>query len=175
MKKQNFKNAIIEIPQMNSSDKAKDIKESLNKFKGIVKTSYDTENKTIHIKFDAKKIKLDKIYNAIRKTGYNTHNKQIVVTIGDMGCLGCTGVIRNSLKLLDGVLDVDVNFGEKKAYLSYNASVNDLKDIKKAIENAGHQYIVNVEGEGIENEDLSEIINARDESFCHNSDDVSKH
>ncbi len=173
MKKQNFKNVKIELPQLDSIESAEKIETKLLKLKGVTNVTPDVGKKLVDIEFDVKKIKLEKLIKTIQQSGFDVSNKNIVITIGDMGCLGCTGVIRNSLKLLDGVIYVDVDFAQKKATLTYNASLTGLKDIKDAIERAGHQYIINVEGEGFEDEDLTEIITNPENSSCFQCDNLN--
>lgn len=61
--------------------------------------------------------------------------------IGGMHCAMCATTIENSMKKLDGTIDVVVNFATEKATVNYDPSVVSKEKIKKAIEDAGYQYL----------------------------------
>lgn len=57
-----------------------------------------------------------------------------------MTCAMCVQTIENSLKRLPGTLDVSVNLGAEKAYVTYDPSQVTLAHMKEAVENAGYQF-----------------------------------
>ncbi len=79
--------------------------------------------------------------------------------ISGMTCATCVKTIENALKRLNGIVSVSVNLGAEKAYVTFNPGMTTVADMKKAIEEAGYQYL-GVEGE--EAEDLEEVARARD-------------
>ena len=56
-------------------------------------------------------------------------------------CATCVETIETSLKELPGIVSATVNLGTEKAYVMYNPSVSGIDDMKKAIEDAGYQYL----------------------------------
>ncbi len=58
-----------------------------------------------------------------------------------MVCASCVETIEAALRALPGVVAATVNLGTEKAYVTYNPSVSALPDMKKAIEEAGYQYL----------------------------------
>ncbi len=64
-----------------------------------------------------------------------------IVKIGGMHCATCVTTIENSLKKLDGTIDVVVNLATEKATVNYDPSVVSKEKIKKAIEDVGYQFL----------------------------------
>jgi copper chaperone CopZ len=165
-KKEKYRKAIINILGLQNEEDCKKIKETLSNMKDIEIIEINLDRKELTINLNTKKHKLKKIQKIINEIGFSVKNNHVTLTIGDMGCLGCTGVIRNSLKLLDGVVDVNIDFPTKRADIDYNQSLTNLKDMKDAVIKAGHQYIVNVEGDGLSKEEIKELIEPEKSSQC---------
>ncbi len=164
---QNYiKNAEINVTNSGSDVSLEQLSKNLLIIDGIISIDADIDKKKICIKYYTKKVKLKNIIKVIQSFKYDVKNDKVVLTIGDMNCFGCTGVIKNSLNLLDGVIDVIIDFGTHKATIIYNPSLTSLMDMKKAIQHAGHQYIANIEGENISDNDLDGIIEKRENSLC---------
>ena len=63
-----------------------------------------------------------------------------------MTCATCEKTVTDALMHLDGVVSVSVNLATEKAAVTYNQRMVSLADMKKAVEDAGYQYL-GVEGE----------------------------
>ena len=85
--------------------------------------------------------------------------KKVVLKIAGITCAICVKTIENALNKLDGVTRVNVNLGAEKAHITYNPGMATVAEMKKAIEEAGYQYL-GIEGE--EREDLERTIRERD-------------
>jgi Cu+-exporting ATPase len=68
-------------------------------------------------------------------------NGEVTLKIGGMVCATCVQTIESALRALPGTLSANVNLGTEKAYVIYNSSVTSIPDMKKAIEDAGYQYL----------------------------------
>ena len=68
-------------------------------------------------------------------------NRQATIKVGGMMCATCVETIEAALRALPGVAAATVNLGTEKAYVTYNESITALADMKKAIEDAGYQYL----------------------------------
>ncbi len=69
------------------------------------------------------------------------NKKDVEIKIMGMMCATCVRTIENSLKKINGTLDVSVNLGAEKAYITYDPELTAVSDMKKAIEDAGYEYI----------------------------------
>ncbi len=64
-----------------------------------------------------------------------------IIKVGGMHCAMCVNTIENSLKNLDGTIDVMVNLATEKASVTYDPTIVDINKIKKAIEDSGYQFL----------------------------------
>lgn len=61
--------------------------------------------------------------------------------VGGMSCASCALNIEKSLKKLDGVESVSVNFAAEKASVEYDPSKTDLKTIEKTVVDTGYRVL----------------------------------
>ncbi|MDV3293132.1 MAG: heavy-metal-associated domain-containing protein [Nitrososphaerales archaeon] len=57
----------------------------------------------------------------------------------NLDCSGCAGIITKSLKRIDGIRNVGINYITDKVYVSYDPTKVTPGQIKKAIEKAGYK------------------------------------
>jgi Cu+-exporting ATPase len=93
------------------------------------------------VEFDPEKVKLSDLEKAVKDAGYDVINRQAMIKVGGMVCATCVETIEAALRELPGVAAANVNLGTEKAYVTYNESITTLSDMKKAIEDAGYQYL----------------------------------
>lgn len=66
-------------------------------------------------------------------------NSQVsLLNLTGMHCSSCAGLIERSLKKVNGVTDVNVNFASEKARIVYNPSTAKIEDLIKGVESAGY-------------------------------------
>jgi Cu+-exporting ATPase len=58
-----------------------------------------------------------------------------------MVCATCVQTIETALRALPGIISANVNLGTEKAYVAFNPSISTIPEMKKAIEDAGYQYL----------------------------------
>ncbi|AMM41639.1 copper-translocating P-type ATPase [Candidatus Desulfofervidus auxilii] len=147
----------LKIAGMTCAMCAKGIEASLLHFPGVIKAQVNLGTETAHIEYDTTKAKLEDLAKLIAELGYQVINEKVAVKIGGMTCVMCVKTIENALKKLDGIVDVNVNLSAEKAYITYNPKLVAIDDIKKAIEDAGYQYL-GIEGK----EDLEKLAHEKD-------------
>lgn len=153
------KKAELKISGMTCATCATTIKKSLLSRDGVTDAQVNLGNETATVEYDATKLKLGDLEKAVTDAGYEVINEKVVLKIGGMTCAMCVKTIETALNRLDGIAGVTVNFGAEKAYVTYNPKMTTVADMKRAIEEAGYQYL-GVEGE--EAEDLEEAARERD-------------
>ena len=149
----------IKVSGMTCVSCAKTIENSLKSLDDVAHAEVNLGNETATVKYDSNMLKFTDLQKAITDAGYNVVNEKIVVNIGGMTCASCVKTIGNALRSLDGVVDVNVNLGAEKTYITYNTNIVTILDIKKAIESAGYQYL-GIKGE--DTEDLEKIAREKD-------------
>ena len=135
------KKAELKISGMHCATCAITVEESLSNIRDVstVKVNFGTD--TAHVEFDPAKVSLSEIEKAVKDAGYDIINREVTLKIGGMVCATCVQTIETALRALPGVISANVNLGTEKAYVTFNPSVSPITDMKKAIEDAGYQYL----------------------------------
>jgi len=135
------KKAELKITGMTCATCAVNIEESLSQLKDVTKAQVNLGTEKAHVEFDPTKVTLSTLEKAVKDAGYDVVNSEATIKVGGMMCATCVETIEAALRALPGVATVSVNLGTEKAYVTYNPSLSDLSDMKKAIEDAGYQYL----------------------------------
>ncbi|MCJ7445904.1 MAG: heavy metal translocating P-type ATPase [Methanotrichaceae archaeon] len=117
------------------------IEKSLRNLKGVDKADINLATETGSVEYDPSQVRLADLEKAVRDSGYNVINEKSVIKVGGMVCSNCVLTIEDSLKKLDGVVEVRVNLASENAYVTYNPSLVSQEDMLEAIEDAGYQYL----------------------------------
>ncbi|MGB9175896.1 MAG: heavy metal translocating P-type ATPase [Methanoregula sp.] len=136
-----MKKAELKITGMHCATCAVNIEESLSKIKEVTKAQVNFGTDTAHVEFDPRKVSLGEIEKVVKDAGYDVVNQEVTITVGGMMCATCVETIEAALRALPGVVSATVNLGTEKAYVTYNPSLTGPGDMKKAIEEAGYQYL----------------------------------
>lgn len=67
-----------------------------------------------------------------------TNFKKIIINVQDMTCSSCELKIENTLKNLDGIIEVQVSLSKAKAFITYDENKIKINDIIKTIEELGY-------------------------------------
>jgi P-type Cu+ transporter len=135
------KKAELKVTGMTCATCAVTIEESLSKLKDVSKASVNFGTDTAHVEFDPTKVSLPELEKAVKDAGYGVVNQEVTIKVGGMMCATCVETIEAALRPLPGVITATVNLGTEKAYVTYNPSLTGTGDMKKAIEEAGYQYL----------------------------------
>jgi Cu+-exporting ATPase len=135
------KKAELKISGMHCATCAINIEESLGQIKDVSKVQVNFGTDTAQVEFDPAKVTLTELEKAVKTAGYDVVNREVTIKIGSMVCATCVQTIEAALRALPGVVSANVNLGTEKAYVTYNPSVSAIPEMKKAIEDAGYQYL----------------------------------
>ena len=151
------KKAELKISGMTCAMCSSTIEKSLANLPGVKKAQVNLGNELASVEYDPTLVTLNDLEKAVADVGYGTVNETVILQIGGMTCAICEKTVTEALKHLDGVVNATVNLATEKASITYNQRMVSLADIKKAVEDAGYQYI-SVEG----GEDLAIEVRERD-------------
>ncbi len=135
------KKAEIKISGMHCATCAITVEESLANIRDVSAVQVNFGTDTAHVEFDPTKVSLAELEKAVKDAGYEVVNREVTLKIGGMVCATCVQTIEAALRALPGTISASVNLGTEKAYVTYNPSVTEIPDMKKAIEDAGYQYL----------------------------------
>ena len=149
----------IRVTGMTCAACATTIQRSLMKVDGVRSVQVNLGNEKAVVEYDPKTVKLGRLEKAIADAGYGVVTDRITVKIGGMTCAACIRTVENALKKLPGVTEVNVNLGTEKATIAYDARQTGKTEIKRAIKDAGYEFL-GLEGE--ESEKLEKEARKRD-------------
>ncbi|MCK9581090.1 MAG: heavy metal translocating P-type ATPase [Methanoregula sp.] len=135
------KTAELKITGMHCATCAITVEESLAALKDVKAAQVNFGTETALVEFDPQKVSLRELEAAVKGAGYDTINQTVTLKVGGMMCATCVETIETGLKALPGVLEASVNLGVETARVTYNPSVTSVEDMKKAIQDAGYQYL----------------------------------
>jgi Cu+-exporting ATPase len=135
------KKAELKISGMHCATCAVNIEESISKIGTDTKAQVNFGTEKAQIEFDPAKVTLGTLEKAVKDAGYDVVNNEVTIKVGGMMCATCVETIEAALRELPGVVTAMVNLGTEKAYVTYNPSLSGIPDMKKAIEDAGYQYL----------------------------------
>lgn len=98
-------------------------------------------SETAHVDYKPSVTNLANLGAAVRKAGYDVVYDQVTIKVGGMVCATCVETIEAVLNALPGVVRATVNLSTEKASVVYNSSLTTLDEMRKAIEDAGYQYL----------------------------------
>ena len=117
------------------------LKNHWGRLKDVSKVQVNFGTDTAHVEFDPKTVSLTELEKAVKTAGYDVVNHEVTIKIGGMVCATCVQTIETALRALPGIISANVNLGTEKAYVAFNPSISTIPEMKKAIEDAGYQYL----------------------------------
>ena len=135
------KKAELKVSGMTCAMCSSTIEKSLASLPGVFKAQVNLGNELASVEYDPTQVKLRDLEKAVTDVGYGTVNEKVILKIGGMTCATCEKTVTEALTRLEGVVSVSVNLATEKATVTYNQRMVSLADMKKAVEDAGYQYL----------------------------------
>ncbi|MDY6984967.1 MAG: heavy metal translocating P-type ATPase [Candidatus Thermoplasmatota archaeon] len=152
-----MKKTDVRITGMHCAMCVKTIEKALNSLDGMDSATVDLNSESAHISYDERKIDMSNVVKAIEGAGYGIKASRATLRIGGMHCAMCIKTIEKALKSLDGVYDAVANLATERAYVVYDERKIGIKEMKKAVEGTGYQFL-GVEGEEITESDENKTL-----------------
>jgi Cu+-exporting ATPase len=141
MSEANTKHAELKIAGMTCAMCSKTVENALLDSSGVFFAQVNLGNETATIDYDPAQIKLADLEQAVTEAGYGVVHESTMLKIGGMTCAMCVKTIQTALSELDGVLSAEVNLGNETAHVIYNRTLVSTAEMKRAIEEAGYQFL----------------------------------
>ncbi|GHU74248.1 copper-translocating P-type ATPase [Clostridia bacterium] len=136
---------VLSIRGMTCAACAGRIERTVRKLSGIGQANVNLASEKLFVEYDTVSLALPAIKEAVHKIGYEvvekTDSTNITIPIGGMTCAACAQRIEKTIKKLDGVASVSVNFATEKATVAYEPQKVRVSAIKEAIEKAGYKAL----------------------------------
>jgi Cu+-exporting ATPase len=131
----------LKIAGMTCANCTAAIQRSIGGLEGVDDVDVNLASETAAVVYDPEMVSISDMEQAVVEAGYEVISDTAVIKVGGMTCANCTAAIEKSLKALDGVSHATANLGTEKVHVSYNPRTVTLKDMKRAIEGAGYEYL----------------------------------
>lgn len=135
------------------------VKHATTQLEGVLQANASHQQASAQIVFNASVINLEKIIEAVNKTGYSVTSSQVSeapatayvfpqdtfkiveLAVKGMTCSGCEAHITNSVGELEGVQTVEASYTNQTATIGYNPEKVDRDQIVAAINKTGYTVI----------------------------------
>ena len=117
------------------------IEGSLRELDGVVSASVNLGTESAMVEYDPARVSLADLERSVVDVGYGVVRDRARIRVGGMHCATCVTTIEEALSALDGVASVSVNLATEKATVEYNGALVALKDMRRAVEGAGYQWL----------------------------------
>ncbi|MFQ5484085.1 MAG: heavy metal translocating P-type ATPase [Desulfobacterales bacterium] len=137
------KNAILKIGGMSCAACAQKIEKNLSKKKGVVQAAVNFASQTAMVSYDSVMTGEEELEEVIKDTGYEviklSGERTVEFKVIGMGSDHCAGVVKKAVEKLAGVKEVETNFPNSYARVSYDENELNTRQIIKAISAAGYK------------------------------------
>jgi Cu+-exporting ATPase len=135
--------AMLKIGGMSCAACAQKIEKNLNKKKGVMKAAVNFASETAMVSYDSGITGVEDLEEVIKETGYEvikvSEEKTVEFKVIGMGSDHCAGVVKKAVERLEGVKDVETNFPNSYARISYDENKLTTRQIIRAITAAGYK------------------------------------
>ncbi|HZD42545.1 MAG TPA: copper ion binding protein, partial [Methanomicrobiales archaeon] len=135
------KKAELKISGMTCATCSVTVEEALSKVEGVENAKVNLGTETASVEYDPSHVRFQELEKAVVDAGYGVVNEHVTIRVGGMMCAVCVETIEQALQRLEGVVTAQVNLGTEKAYVTYNPRMVTISEMRKAIEDAGYEYL----------------------------------
>jgi P-type Cu+ transporter len=108
---------------------------------GIRKVEVNLASGKAILEYDSSQVQLEAIEKTIEEAGYKVLYEKAKLKIGGLTDSSDTERIEQSLKSVEGIRSVSVNYGNSQADIEYNPALLSLFDIRRKISDLGYQVL----------------------------------
>lgn len=131
----------MKIDGMHCATCAITVEKSLALTPGVKSSSVNFATGKASVEYDSKTASLKDLVSSVDKSGYSVIPDSITIRIGGIRCVSCAQTVSKALTSLEGVISAEVNTGTEMAYIKYNPALSNIKDMQRAIEDTGFQFL----------------------------------
>lgn len=153
-----MKKEILSVTGMTCASCAKAIERSVGKVDGVHSVNVNFATEKLNVEFEESKVDIQKVKEAVKKAGYSAQEdktdtiREVTIPISGMTCASCANAIEKSIRKLNGIKEVNVNFATEKARIVYDSTGTRISEIKDAISKAGYRALEIEAGEQVDHE-----------------------
>ncbi|MDA8168068.1 MAG: heavy metal translocating P-type ATPase [Nitrospiraceae bacterium] len=146
-REKNLKRIDIPVTGMSCAACAARIQNGLSKLDGVREASVNFAAERATVVYNPEKVSVDALMQAVKDLGYGASVSKQTIPIQGMTCAACVARVQKSLSSVEGVLSAQVNFATEKATVEYIPTQAGIRDLRKAIRDAGYDILKVEQGE----------------------------
>jgi P-type Cu+ transporter len=145
----------LPITGMSCASCAANIEKGLSKLEGVSKATVNFAAEKATVVFHPEQTDLSHLIDKVKGLGYGAKSEKVLLPIQGMTCASCVKKVEKALSSVKGVVHADVNFATERASVEYIPGEVSIRDLKKAVEEAGYHVLEVKEEDIVEKERLA--------------------
>ncbi len=145
----------LPIAGMSCASCALKIEKGLASVEGVSKATVNFAAEKATVVFHPEQTGLSHLIDKVKDLGYDARSEKVLLPIQGMTCASCVNKVQKALNAVKGVVHADVNFATERASVEYIPAEVTIRDLKKAVEEAGYQVLEVREEDIVEKERLA--------------------
>lgn len=144
------KRTVFKIGGMHCAGCINSIQGFVSELSGVNRVDVNLATEKATIEFDPLRVNLDTIENAIQEIGYKVVYEKISLKVAGITDSSDSERIENSLKQMEGIKSISVNYGSSQINIEYNSALLSPSDIRKRITDFGYEVLSQAAGSSAE-------------------------
>ncbi len=145
----------LPITGMSCASCAAKIEKGLASLEGVSEASVNFAAEKATVLFHPSQTNLPQLIKKVENLGYGARVEKVVLPIQGMTCASCVKKVEKALSSAKGVVQAGVNFATERATVEYIPEEVSIRDLRKAVEEAGYQVLEVKEEDIVEKERLA--------------------
>jgi len=145
----------LPITGMSCASCALKIEKGLAKVEGVSKTTVNFAAEKATVVFHPDQTDLTHLIEKVKDLGYGAKSEKIVLPVQGMTCATCVKKVERALSSVKGVVQASVNFATERASVEYIPEEVTIKELKRAVQEAGYEVLEVKEEDIVEKERLA--------------------
>ncbi len=145
----------LPITGMSCASCALKIEKGLAGVEGVSKATVNFAAEKATVVFHPEQTNLPRLIDRVKDLGYGAKVEKVVLPIQGMTCASCVNKVQKALSSAKGVVQASVNFATERASVEYIPDEVSIRDLKKAVQEAGYEVLEVKEEDIVEKERLA--------------------
>jgi len=145
----------LPITGMSCASCALKIEKGLAGVEGVSKATVNFAAEKATVVFHPDQTDLARLIDKVKDLGYGAKSEKVLLPIQGMTCASCVNKVQKALSSVKGVVQASVNFATERASVEYIPEEVSIRDLKKAVEEAGYHVLEVKEEDIVEKERLA--------------------
>jgi Cu+-exporting ATPase len=145
----------LPITGMSCDSCAARIEKGLSNVEGVSRATVNFAAEKATLVFHPTQTDLSHLIDKVKDLGYGAKVEKVSLPIQGMTCASCVNKVEKALRSAKGVIQASVNFATERASVEYVPDLITVRDLKKAVQEAGYEVLEVKEEDVVEKERLA--------------------